>query len=143
MGLFGKPDPRPQEPAAVPQPIAPAQVTAAPAPKPASRGTVMGEKTRYVGKVETDEPLAIQGRFEGDIKSTSEVEIGEAGVVTATISARAIVISGRVTGDCAASDKLEIRASGRLTGSINAARIVIAEGAEFKGTSQMSGGQRS
>lgn len=96
----------------------------------------MGEKTRYVGKIDTDEPLLIQGPVEGEVKSSSEVEIGETGVVTATISARTIVISGRVIGDCTASEKLEIRASGRLSGSIHAARIVIAEGAEFKGTSQ-------
>ena len=52
--------------------------------------------------------------------------------------ARTIVISGRVTGDCTATDRLEIRVSGRLYGSIKAGRIVIADGAEFKGTSQMS-----
>jgi len=103
----------------------------------------MGEKTRYVGKIDTDEPILIQGPVEGDIHSSSEVEVGETGSVKATISARSIIISGRVIGDCTASDKLELRASGKLTGSIHAARIVIAEGAEFKGTSQMAAGHRS
>jgi cytoskeletal protein CcmA (bactofilin family) len=103
----------------------------------------MGEKTRYVGKIDTDDPLLIQGPVEGEIKSSSEVEIGETGMVTATIKARSIVISGRVLGDCTATDRLEIRASGRLNGSVHAARIIIAEGAEFKGTSQMASGPRS
>lgn len=102
----------------------------------------MGEKTRYLGKIDTDEPLIVQGPVEGDIRSTSEVEVGETGVVKATISARTIVISGRVIGDCTASEKLEIRASGKLSGSIHAARIVIAEGAEFKGTSQTAASPR-
>jgi len=97
----------------------------------------MGEKTRYVGKIETDEPLLIHGPVDGEIKSSSEVEVGEAGVVKATIHARSIVISGRVIGDCTAADRIELRASGKLSGSIHATRIVIAEGAEFKGTSQM------
>ena len=140
MGLFGKPDPRPaQEPAPAPQaPPAPH----AP-PRPAAKATVMGEKTRFVGKIDSDEPLLVQGAVEGEIKSSSEIEIGETGVVKATLSARSIVISGRVIGDCTATDKLEIRASGKLSGSIHAARIVIAEGAEFKGTSQMAGSHRS
>lgn len=139
MGLFGKPDPRPaQEPAPAPQPSPAAQ----PAPKPPAKATVMGEKTRYVGKIDTEEPLLVQGPVEGEIKSSSEVEVGETGVVKATISARSIIIAGRVTGDCTATDKLEIRASGKLNGSIHAARIVIAEGAEFKGTSQMAAGHR-
>jgi cytoskeletal protein CcmA (bactofilin family) len=97
----------------------------------------MGEKTRYIGKIDTDEPLLIHGAIEGEIKSSSEVEVGDGGVVKATIQARSIVISGRVIGDCAAADRIEIRATGKLNGSIHAARILIAEGAEFKGTSQM------
>ena len=138
MGLFGKPDPKPaydppRHPAANPPP----------APKPQAKSTVMGEKTRYVGKIETDEPLLIQGKVEGEIHSTSEVEVGESGDVKATISGRSIVISGRVTGDCSALDRLEIRASGKLTGSIKAARIAIADGAEFKGTSQMASTSKS
>ncbi|MBK5255418.1 MAG: polymer-forming cytoskeletal protein, partial [Vicinamibacteria bacterium] len=56
----------------------------------------MGEKTRYVGRVDSDEPLLILGKVEGEIKSTSEVEIGETGHVKATVSARSIIISGRV-----------------------------------------------
>jgi len=139
MGLFGKPDPRPgQEPVTAP----PAQAPAA-APKPVSRGTVMSEKTRYSGKIETDDHILILGQVDGEIASTNEVEIGETGVVTATIKAKSIVVSGRVTGDCVASDRLEIRASGRLNGSIQAARIAIADGAEFKGTSQMTGGAKA
>ena len=144
MGLFGKPDPRPApEPVAAAPHAAPVPQTPAPATRPAAKSTVMGEKTRYVGKVDTDEPLLVHGHVEGDIKSSSEVEVGETGVVKATISARSIIISGRVVGDCTATDKLEIRASGKLSGSIHAARIVIAEGAEFKGTSQMASGHRA
>lgn len=139
MGLFGKPDP----PKPANEPLAPVAAPAAPpAPKPAAKSTVMGEKTRYVGKIDADEALLIQGAVEGEIKSSSEVEVGETGEVKATINARSIIISGRVTGDCTAVDRLEIRASGKLSGSIKAARIAIADGAEFKGTSQMTGGAK-
>jgi cytoskeletal protein CcmA (bactofilin family) len=138
MGLFGKPDPKPaNEPAAMPSAPPP------PPPKPQAKSTVMGDKTRYVGKIDTDEPLLIQGKVEGEIHSTSEVEVGESGVLQATITARSIVISGRVTGDCSASDRLEIRASGKLNGSVKAARIAIADGAEFRGTSQTTGATKA
>jgi cytoskeletal protein CcmA (bactofilin family) len=139
MGLFGKPDPpRPvQPPASAPPPQAP------PLPaKAAAKGTVLGEKTRYVGKIDTDDALLVLGLVDGEIKSSSEVEVGETGEVKAAISARSIVISGRVTGDCVATDRLEIRSSGRLSGSIRATRIAIADGAEFKGTSQMGPGRK-
>ncbi len=133
MGLFGKPEPRPAQPPVVaPPPQAPP-----PPAKPAAKGTVLGEKTRYLGKIDTDDQLLILGLVDGEIKSSSEVEVGETGEVKAGISARSIIISGRVNGDCVATDRLEIRASGRLSGSIKAGRIAIADGAEFKGTSQM------
>ncbi len=133
MGLFGKPDPRPlQQPVVLPSPQPPP-----PPAKPTAKGTVLGEKTRYLGKIDTDESLLILGLVDGEIKSSSEVEVGETGEVKAGISARSIVISGRVNGDCVATERLEIRASGRLSGSIKAGRIAIADGAEFKGTSQM------
>jgi cytoskeletal protein CcmA (bactofilin family) len=101
----------------------------------------MGERTRYAGRIDTDEPLLILGPVEGEIESVSEVEVGETGDVTATLSARSIIIAGRVTGDCSASDRIEIRASGKLHGSIKAPRLAIADGAEFRGTSQMTGAQ--
>jgi cytoskeletal protein CcmA (bactofilin family) len=98
----------------------------------------MGEKTRYTGKIHADEPLVIRGHVEGEVSSSSEVEIGETGVVKATVKARSIVISGRVTGECTATDRLEIRATGSLSGTMKAPRIAIADGADFKGTSQMA-----
>ena len=137
MGLFGKPDPKPANEPQAPTPPPP------PPPKPVAKSSAMGEKTRYTGKIDTDEPLLIQGQVDGEIRSSSEVEIGETGVVKATIAARSIVISGRVTGDCTATDRLEIRAAGKLHGSIKAARISIVDGAEFKGTSQMTAGSKS
>ena len=103
----------------------------------------MGEKTRYNGKIQTDESLLVLGQVDGEIVSTAEVEVGETGSVTATIKAKSIVIAGKVTGDCHATDRLEIKASGKLTGSIHAGRIAIADGAEFKGTSQMTGQPKS
>lgn len=141
MGLFGKPDPKPASSAS---PSAPAPAPPPPPqPKATAKSTVMGEKTRYNGKIDTDEPLLIQGHVEGEIKSSSEVEIGETGVVKAGITAKSIVISGKVTGDCTASDRLEIRASGKLSGGIKSARIAIADGAEFKGSSQMAASVKS
>jgi cytoskeletal protein CcmA (bactofilin family) len=135
MGLFGKPDAKPTTETPAPASASSSQ-TSAPS-KPLVKGTVMGEKTRYNGKLDTDEPLLIQGHVDGEIKSSSEVEVGETGVVKATITAKSIVISGRVNGDCTATERLEIRASGKLNGGIKASRISIADGAEFKGSSQM------
>jgi cytoskeletal protein CcmA (bactofilin family) len=43
-----------------------------------------------------------------------------------------------MVGDCHATHRVEIQASGKLLGNIRAPRVVIAEGASFKGNSDMS-----
>jgi cytoskeletal protein CcmA (bactofilin family) len=43
-----------------------------------------------------------------------------------------------VLGDCIAAVRVDIQATGRLTGNIRAPKIVIAEGAVFRGNSDMS-----
>ncbi len=45
---------------------------------------------------------------------------------------------GEIIGDCQVSDRLEIQSTGRLIGSIRSPKVVIAEGAMFKGKSDMS-----
>ena len=49
-----------------------------------------------------------------------------------------VVVSGELIGDCHAAHRVEIQATGRLTGNIRAPRVVIAEGAVFKGNSDMT-----
>jgi cytoskeletal protein CcmA (bactofilin family) len=61
------------------------------------------------------------------------------GCVKANVSAQSVIIAGELLGDCHAAQKVEITATGRVTGNIRAPRIVIAEGAVFKGNSDMSG----
>jgi cytoskeletal protein CcmA (bactofilin family) len=58
--------------------------------------------------------------------------------VRATVHAAAVVVSGELVGDCTASNRVEIQATGRLMGNIRAPKIVIAEGAVFRGNSDMS-----
>jgi cytoskeletal protein CcmA (bactofilin family) len=58
--------------------------------------------------------------------------------VQATVEAESLIVAGELVGDCTTSKRLEIQTTGRLSGNIRAPRIVIAEGAVFKGNSDMS-----
>ena len=49
-----------------------------------------------------------------------------------------MVVSGEIVGDCEAATRVDIQSTGRLTGNIRAPKIVIAEGAMFRGNSDMS-----
>ncbi len=143
MGLFGKPPET--KPSDTPQAgrthaPAPSPTTPTPAAPPGARpACVIGPKTTIKGEIIGDEDVLVEGTVEGQIRITRDLRVGSGGTVRATIEATAVTVSGEVVGDCAATTRVEIQASGRLTGNIRAPKIVIAEGAMFKGNSDMSG----
>jgi cytoskeletal protein CcmA (bactofilin family) len=157
MGIFGKPtDSKPAEPAAPPAPAQARPMTPTPQPAvashhPAPAGTpapvrtvsptlcVLGANTTVKGEILGDEDVVIEGTVEGQIRIGRELRIGQGGKVRATVSAQSVVVSGEMQGDCEAHTRVEIQATGRLIGNIRAPKIVIAEGAVFRGNSDMSG----
>jgi len=142
MGIFGKPgETKPADPPAPvrvhPNPT-PVGAPAAAAAKPAGP-CVIGTKTTVKGEISGDEEILVEGRVEGQIKINKDLRVGPGGVVKATVDAQSVVVSGELIGDCQAAHRVEIQATGRLTGNIRAPRVVIAEGAVFKGNSDMTG----
>jgi cytoskeletal protein CcmA (bactofilin family) len=142
MSIFGKP-PDPTRP---PEPVAPGRPAPPPAPSnPAAPATsrpgtcVIGAKTTIKGEITGDEDLVIEGNVEGQIRVTRDLRVALGGVVKANLEAQSCIVSGEVVGDCQATTRVEIQATGRLTGNIRAPKIVIAEGAMFRGNSDMTG----
>ena len=145
MGIFGNSESKPPET----PPIAPRPASPAPAEKergvPASAAAVskpgtctIASKTVIKGEITGDEDVIVEGNVEGQIRITRDLRVGANGVVKATVEAQSIIVSGELVGDCQASVRVEIQATGRLTGNIRAPKIVIAEGAMFRGNSDMS-----
>jgi cytoskeletal protein CcmA (bactofilin family) len=144
MGIFGKePDSKPADapPAARPTsgPAPEKERAAAPATAPSKPGTcVIAAKTVVKGEITGDEDVVVDGNVEGQIRITRDLRVGAQGVVKATVEAQSIIVSGELIGDCLATSRVEIQSTGRLTGNIRAPKIVIAEGAMFRGNSDMS-----
>jgi cytoskeletal protein CcmA (bactofilin family) len=149
MGIFGKTDVKPAEPAprppAPPTP-APAPPQKQPAPAPArgagapaaASASVIGAKTQFKGEITGVEPVVVEGLVEGTIRITGPLRVAPGGTVKANVSAQSVVIAGELVGDCQASERVEIEAAGRLNGNIRAPRVVIVEGATFRGNSDMA-----
>lgn len=148
MGIFGKsPEQPPATPASpnkltppAPGPAAPTAASgAAAAPKTAAGACVVGAKTTFKGEISGDEDILVEGVVEGQIHITKDLRVGPGGVVKAKVQAQSVVVSGQILGDCQATHRVEIQATGKLMGNIRAPRVVIAEGASFKGNSDMTG----
>ena len=137
MSLFGKPETKPAEPP--PPPPRPSAAAPPVAARTSSTPCVIGPKIKIIGELSGDEDVLVEGQIEGEIRITRDLRVGPGGVVKAKVSAQSIIVSGELVGDCEATGRVELQATGKLTGNIRAPKIVIAEGAMFRGNSDMSG----
>lgn len=144
MGFFGsKSAPRTEgeRPAPSHESPRPAAAPAPAGPKAATevKTAVIGPNIRIQGELSGDEDLVVEGRVEGKISVSKGLRIGPQAQVNAEVKAHHVVIAGRVVGNVVASEKVEILPSGILEGNIRSPKIAIAEGAQFKGSVDMSG----
>jgi cytoskeletal protein CcmA (bactofilin family) len=139
MGLFGKePDGKPAPAATTaPRPAAP-NAPSPQAARAAGSACVIGAKTTVKGELTGDEDVLVEGAIEGQVRISRDLRVAASGSVRANIEANSVIVSGEVLGDCTAAVRVDIQATGRLTGNIRAPKIVIAEGAVFRGNSDMS-----
>lgn len=99
--------------------------------------TLIGASTSVKGSLSSNNSLRIDGAFEGDITTTADIIVGEAGTVTATVSARNATIAGSVSGNMEIADKLELLATAKVIGDLKVGTLIIGEGAVFKGNCGM------
>ena len=99
--------------------------------------TLIGHTTSLKGSLTSNGALRIDGEFEGEISTTADLIIGEAGKVKATISAKNAMIAGAVTGNMDVRDKLELMPSAKVVGDLKVGTLIIGEGAVFKGNCEM------
>lgn len=103
-----------------------------------AKKTVIGPQVRIQGELSGDEDIVVEGKVEGKITVSKSLRIGQNAHVSAEVRAQNVVIAGRVTGNVSAVEKVELLPSGTLEGNIRAPKIVIAEGAQFKGSVDMT-----
>lgn len=99
--------------------------------------SVLGEGTKYLGKLTGDGGVRIEGTFEGEIMLNGLLVVGTTGRVTCEdLRAKSIIVAGTVRGDLTAK-KVEIRASGRVWGNVTTVAFATEEGAFLNGQIQM------
>src|SRR5437763_12027716 len=131
------------QPAAAPQPSAPAQAGTAGVRPEASQHMEkdivnIGKSVVIKGELNGSEDLTIEGHVEGTIHLREHVlTIGPNGKIKAQVFAKSVIVLGEVTGNVTASEKVDIRDNGSVDGDIISPRVAIAEGAHFRGSVDM------
>ena len=91
-----------------------------------------------------EEDLLIEGKLEGKIECRNHsVTIGKSGRIKGDIYGKIITVEGNVEGNLFGDEQLSVRQSGTVRGNITAPRVALEDGANFKGSIDMSPKERS
>ncbi len=99
--------------------------------------TVIAKGTRIKGELDTDALLLIDGEWEGEIRSSTEVSIGSNGHFKGVLSAKRLIVNGKLEGSVCC-DKLEVLKNGLVEGEVQLKEFTIEPGGRFFGQSRQA-----
>jgi len=101
---------------------------------------LLGRGTEFVGKLEFEGRVRIDGTFKGEVRSEDTLVIGEGAVVTAEIEVATVIVRGGIVhGNICARTSIELYAPGRVIGNLNSPSLFIERGVVFQGNCRMEG----
>ena len=107
--------------------------------RPVEIHALLGQGTRFEGKLFFEGRVRIDGSFKGPIQGDGVLVIGEGGLVVGDIEvASCIVTGGEVRGDVRARDAIELYAPSKVTGRLHSPAIFIDRGVVFDGSCTMA-----
>jgi cytoskeletal protein CcmA (bactofilin family) len=91
----------------------------------------------FQGELTFEETFRIDGKFEGTIRSGSELILGDSAEVNAEIYVRRLSVNGSLRGSVDATEKVEVLSRARVTADIRTPLLKVEEGAFFQGRCHM------
>ncbi|MBN1177859.1 MAG: polymer-forming cytoskeletal protein [Anaerolineae bacterium] len=98
--------------------------------------TIIGPNTHFRGEIISEGGVRIDGIFEGNIETTSNLVIGESAKIIAEIKANNVSISGAVKGNVT-GNRVEVLETGRVWGDLTVNSLLLNEGAYLRGQTTM------
>ena len=101
--------------------------------------SLVGRTVRIAGEIFCHQDLFVDGEVDGSIHLPEhKLIIGPRANVKATIRAQNVVIVGNAEAIIEASERVELCSQCKLVGEIKTPRLVIKDGANFKGTIEVT-----
>jgi cytoskeletal protein CcmA (bactofilin family) len=98
----------------------------------------VGRNVNVSGKLIFHEPVRIEGRFRGEVRSIDLVVVGEEGMIEGKVFAPRLLVMGELRGDVVGCDRLVLGPHARFTGNIETRNLTISEGAYVDGNVHMT-----
>jgi cytoskeletal protein CcmA (bactofilin family) len=95
------------------------------------------------GELIFEETFRIDGRFQGKIRSGSELILGDTADVTGEIEVGRLSVNGSLKGTVRATERIELHSRARVEADVTTPVLKIEEGARFDGSCKMAEGSGS
>ncbi|MGH7814658.1 MAG: bactofilin family protein [Candidatus Binataceae bacterium] len=102
----------------------------------------VGRNVNVSGKLIFHEPVRIEGRFRGEVRSENLVVIAESGMIEGKVSAPRLLVLGEMRGDVEGCDRVMLGPHSKAIGNIETRRLAISEGAWIDGHVRMTGAEQ-
>jgi len=109
-------------------------------PAAVNSASIITPGTAIKGEIRCDGNILINGEFEGNIISQSEVVVGKSGRVHGEIQAQKLLVSGEFQGNFT-GEVIDIMPYGKVYGDVTVNNIVIEPNAVFEGETKIVSGR--
>ena len=100
-----------------------------------SNTTIIGRGARFVGTLELEGAIHIEGRCEGTIRARGHLSVGTQGSVVGELAGNQVAIAGKVEGTVVAKETLHVLPTGALQGDVFYGRLQVDYGGVMDGRS--------
>lgn len=104
----------------------------------ANEQTVITEDVEITGTLKGANALRMDGRLNGDLICSSDVDVGKSASIKGNISVNCAVVHGQINGNLVAKDRIELKAAARINGDLKAKRLTMEDGVSFVGKVEVS-----
>ncbi len=98
----------------------------------------VGRNVNVSGKLIFHEPVRIEGRFRGEVRSLALVVVGEEGMIEGKVFAPRLLIMGELRGEVVGCDHVILGPHAKFFGNIETRTLKISEGAYLDGSIRMT-----
>jgi len=98
----------------------------------------VGRNINVSGKLIFQEPVRIEGRFRGEVRSVELVVVGEEGMIEGKVFAPRLLIMGELRGEVVGCTHVVLGPRAKFYGNIDTRNLTVAEGAYLDGNVTMT-----
>lgn len=98
------------------------------------------KNTKIKGNITSEADFRIDGKLEGNVKTSGKVVIGKDGYINGKVECVNADIEGKFNGELIVKDLLSLKASAIIEGTVSVAKLAVEPGATFNAACTMGKG---